>query len=188
VSSEPPSHHRQRSKGPLIGSIVVLAVVVAVVVAMIVRDGDKPEPEPESGVVEFRRVTAVLPDACSTEGPKSATPSATPSYCGKDGHGYQLGPVELDRTNVAEAAAVRDGQTIAWLVRLTLDGEGKVKFAMLTSDLAGKPPGENRLAIVVDGRVVSAPEVPNAVTGGEVDISGNFTESQARQMVTEITG
>lgn len=167
--------------------MVVLVAVVAVMVVLLARSGEE-APRTAAGSVEFRRVTALQPDACSTEGPSSATPSATPAYCGKDGNGYLLGPVELDRSNIAKASAEHDKQTVAWVVRLTLDEEGKTKFARLTEELAGKPQGENLLAIVVDGRVISAPAVSGAVLGGEVDISANFTEAQARQMVTEITG
>ena len=60
-------------------------------------------------------------------------------------------------------------------VSFQLNDAGAQKFADLTSENVGK-----YLAIVLDGRVVSAPHIPGPITGGNVEISGNFTMDRAK--------
>jgi preprotein translocase subunit SecD len=48
---------------------------------------------------------------------------------------------------------------------LSLDQEGARLFGRLTTELAAQTPPKNRLAIVVRGRVVTAPTVTLPITG-----------------------
>ena len=70
-----------------------------------------------------------------------------------------------------------DAATNEPVVTLTLDEIGKEKFAALTSASVGK-----RLAIVLDGKVLSAPVILEPILGGTVQISGSFTYGEARQL------
>lgn len=85
-----------------------------------------------------------------------------------------------------EAALPSNNST--WVVNLTLDDEGSKSFEQLTAGLATKTPPQNQLAIVVRGKVVTAPAVMSAIPGGKVQISSNFTRADAEKTAADITG
>lgn len=67
------------------------------------------------------------------------------------------------------------------IVQVTFNDEG----AKLFKDLTGAHVGEN-LAIFLDGTVVSAPVIREAIGGGVATISGNFTAQEARDLVRDL--
>ena len=99
---------------------------------------------------------------------------------------YRLGPVELTGDAIDSANAVfNSGGTIGqgWTIDFTLTPAGTGDFADVTGRLSasGDP-----LAIVVDREVVSAPTVDEPITGGSGIISGNFTETRAKDLATQL--
>ncbi len=60
-------------------------------------------------------------------------------------------------------------------VSLTFDDEGKDRFGAITTKLAGR----GRLAIVLDGKLTSAPTVQSAITDGRGELTGNYTQLEA---------
>ncbi|MCM8796804.1 MAG: protein translocase subunit SecD [Candidatus Omnitrophica bacterium] len=62
-------------------------------------------------------------------------------------------------------------------VKLQLNPEGAAKFAELTAKNIGR-----RLAIILDGKVQSAPAIREAIPSGEAVISGRFTVDEARDL------
>jgi len=62
-------------------------------------------------------------------------------------------------------------------VSLTFNAKGAQIFANVTATNVGK-----RLAIVLDGKVVSAPVIREAIPSGQAQISGNFTVEQANDL------
>ena len=62
-------------------------------------------------------------------------------------------------------------------VSFTLDRLGAQKFGRTTTDNVGK-----RLAIVLDGKIISAPSINEPITGGSGIISGNFTFQEATDL------
>ena len=62
-------------------------------------------------------------------------------------------------------------------VSFTLDRLGAQKFGRATTDNVGK-----RLAIVLDGKVISAPNINEPITSGNGMISGNFTFQEATDL------
>ncbi|HBL25960.1 MAG TPA: protein translocase subunit SecD, partial [Acidobacteria bacterium] len=70
------------------------------------------------------------------------------------------------------------GQLNEPIVQFSLNAEGAEKFATLTGSNIGKP-----LAIVLDGRIVSAPRI-NARIRDEGIIEGGFTEESASDLST----
>ncbi len=62
-------------------------------------------------------------------------------------------------------------------VSLTLNSKGAQLFANVTATNVGK-----RLAIVLDGKVVSAPVIREAIPSGQAQISGNFSVEQANDL------
>jgi len=62
-------------------------------------------------------------------------------------------------------------------VAFSFNAMGTQRFAQVTSQNVGKP-----FAIVLDGRVISAPQIRNAITGGSGIITGRFTEESAHEL------
>ncbi|MDI6606214.1 MAG: protein translocase subunit SecD [Candidatus Omnitrophota bacterium] len=63
------------------------------------------------------------------------------------------------------------------LVALQFNSEGAKKFAEITADNVGK-----RLAIVLDGKVQSAPRIKEAIPSGEAVITGRFSVEEAKDL------
>lgn len=63
------------------------------------------------------------------------------------------------------------------MINFTLDGEGAQIFANFSGRNVGK-----RLAIVLDGKVYSAPVIRERIGGGSGQISGNFTLQEANDL------
>ena len=63
------------------------------------------------------------------------------------------------------------------IVAMKLKGDGVNKFADLTRNNVGR-----RLAIVLDGKVYSAPKINEAIPGGEAVITGRFTPDEAKDL------
>jgi preprotein translocase subunit SecD len=59
-------------------------------------------------------------------------------------------------------------------VAFSFNGQGTSRFASVTSQNVGKP-----FAIILDGRVISAPVIHTAITGGNGIITGRFTVDSA---------
>jgi SecD/SecF fusion protein len=64
-------------------------------------------------------------------------------------------------------------------VRFVLDSKGADLFGRLTAAHQGE-----RLAIVLDGEVISAPQIKSAIYGGEGVITGRFDEQEARNLAS----
>ena len=95
---------------------------------------------------------------------------------------YRLGPTRLTGNALADAQASFDPNTNAWAVDFTMTGEGGPQFDALASELVAMPPPGNQLGIVLDGVVVSAPTIQTGNFGGKGQISGDFTEEEAKDL------
>jgi preprotein translocase subunit SecD len=184
----------KRGRGPLV-LVGVLGLVLIVVIALgafvLLRNDDSqpaeskaPARAPES--VQFRGVVKTEPNGCGGSTP-ATPPTADGTACDSDGIRYTLGKVELDGRHVSEVKA-DTGTDLSWIINLTLDDEGARLFRQLTTGLATKTPPQNQLAIVVEGRVVTAPTVMSPITDGKVQITGRFNQADAEKLVKEITG
>lgn len=70
-----------------------------------------------------------------------------------------------------------DSQTNRPVISLIFNDEGKELFANITKEEIGKP-----VAIVLDGRIISAPVVRDAITDGKAIISGDFSLVEAKEL------
>ncbi|WP_189188003.1 protein translocase subunit SecD [Streptomyces albiflavescens] len=118
------------------------------------------------------------------EGVKPTDPTVA---CGKNSSGqwqkYVLGPAEVSGTDIKKAAAVFDTQSAAgWKVTMDFTSSGSKKFADITGKLAKNQTPQNQFAIVLDGEVVSDPYVNQALTGGNAEISGSFSQTEAQDL------
>jgi preprotein translocase subunit SecD len=104
---------------------------------------------------------------------------------------YVLGPVLIDGRDVAQAFAVPTSTlsgTSGWQVEFKLTPEGAKKFEIATKNaLHAQPPG-NQIAIIVDGRVISAPIVQAPIRNGIGIITGNYDEQRAKTLAAQLEG
>ena len=84
--------------------------------------------------------------------------------------------VAMDGKNITMAMATRDqfGQR---KIALRFNLQGSEEFGRITSNNIGRS-----LAIVLDGKLYCAPRIQGAITGGNAEISGSFTEDEAKSI------
>lgn len=124
---------------------------------------------------------------CSTNDPLSGVLDDETQYlitCDETNeYKYVLAPALLTGTDISSAVAGLPQQGAGgWQVDLTLTTEGAKKFATATRDLYEKQQPENQFGIILDGLVVSAPQVNEPILGGQATISGTFTADEARAL------
>ncbi len=85
--------------------------------------------------------------------------------------------VELDGARLRDAQASNDSATGQWVVHFAFDNAGARRFAEITRDNVGRP-----FAIVLDGKIISAPVIQEPITGGSGQISGHFTVQSATEL------
>lgn len=189
------------------GIVAVVALVAGSAVVLAGGDpgggggGDQTDPEPDQGApgstgpekpaaseladtgrpakIEFRPVVQVIPKAkeCGSDG----------TWCSADGpEAYRLGPAVLHTTDVVNAES-RVSSYGDYVVGISLSDIGATKFETVTRELSENAGAvDPQLAVVVDKKVISAPVVQEAIPGGEIDISAEFTEAEAEQLAEAI--
>ncbi|MFB7468154.1 protein translocase subunit SecD [Streptomyces sp. NPDC056224] len=116
---------------------------------------------------------------------KGAKPEDPMLACGQRGTAWGkwvLGPAQVNGQDVKDAKGVIDPQRGAWIVTMQFTDKGADKFAKITGELATKQAPQNQFAIVLDGQVISDPSVSQALTGGNAEISGGFTQQSAQDL------
>ena len=83
----------------------------------------------------------------------------------------------LSGENLLDAQPQMNNQTNETVVSFTLDRVGAKRFGKATSTGIGK-----QLAIVLDGKIVSAPVIRDVIASGNGQISGNFTFQSATDL------
>ena len=64
-------------------------------------------------------------------------------------------------------------------INLRFTDEGAERFADVTGEIAQERQGGGQLAIVLDGKLYSAPSVSQRINGGSAEITGSFTQREA---------
>ncbi len=127
-------------------------------------------------------------DASAYDNLNSQTVSCDPAT----GTKYALDVSKVKGEDVTGATAGLSTQNSQWQVNLTLNGAGSSAFSTLTEYLynsfyVNATSNQNdavlsQLAIVLDGDVVSAPQIIQPIPGGNAQITGSFTQAQATQL------
>ncbi len=118
------------------------------------------------------------------QGSGSDAPGDTIVACDRAGGAkYILAPAEVLGRQISKASAGLDAQSgSAWYVSLTFNGEGTAAFGAITSRVTSLAPPLNQVAIVLDGLVVSAPRINEAIPSGSAQITGSFTQLEAQDL------
>ena len=85
--------------------------------------------------------------------------------------------VILSGDNLINAKPSFDNQNNETIVSFTLDRVGSKRFAKATTNNVGR-----RLAIILDNKIISAPQVREPILGGNGQISGDFTFQSATDL------
>ncbi|MFC9281585.1 protein translocase subunit SecD [Streptomyces collinus] len=139
---------------------------------------------------QYAALDCSKPDQRSKAG-QGAKPGEPTVACGENNkvwYKYLLGPAGVDGTEVKKAQAVFDTQGASgWQVQMNFNSSGTKKFADITSELAKNQQPQNEFGIVLDGDVVSSPFVQTAITGGQAEISGSFTQQEAQSLANMLS-
>lgn len=104
---------------------------------------------------------------------------------------YILGPVEVEGASIVDAragliASQTGVTTTEWGVNIEFDAVGTQQFRTVTERLITFQGIQNQFAIVLDGSVISAPRTLAAITNGQPQISGSFTQETAQVLADQL--
>lgn len=127
-----------------------------------------------------------------TSGSNVADPEQPLVTCSSDGFSrFILGPVEVGGESIEDASSglvpgPTGVATNEWGVFIDFDAAGTESFRNVTERLITLPGAQNQFAIVLDGRVISAPRTLAAITDGNPQISGSFTQESAGVLADQL--
>ncbi|TQS43288.1 SecDF P1 head subdomain-containing protein [Cryptosporangium phraense] len=99
---------------------------------------------------------------------------------GRDGECYTLGTGGMTVVVVERlSTGLRDD---FWLLEMRFSSADTVALRALTSANVKK-----QVALIVDGTVLSAPTIAEPITGGQLQIVGNFTKNDVDAIFTQLT-
>ena len=139
-----------------------------------------------------QRFTSLSCSELDQLGANVAEPALPLVICSDDGFTkYILGPVEVGGETITDAVSglvpgPQGTVTTEWGVFLEFDAEGTQRFRAVTERLINLPGVQNQFAIVLDGRVISAPRTLAAITDGNPQISGSFTQVTAEILADQL--
>lgn len=132
--------------------------------------------------VSFLPVVSVKPGACPVGGGYPSADGVRTASC------YQLDRAKGLTPTAPRAVATLSQTADAWEVDLTLYGKDVPALAALTAVAADKSAPRNELAVVIEGKVLSAPMVSASITGGHLQLSGDFTKQSATDLAEQLNG
>ena len=135
--------------------------------------------------------------AARNEDTDSADPTKPMVACSADGkEKYILGPVELNGSDISTASHTQEtsGQGVTtgrWAVTIQFNDAAREKFQNITSRLnairaQNSSDARARFAIMLDGKVLSAPISQAVISDGKPQITGNFTEQEAKALADQL--
>jgi preprotein translocase subunit SecD len=104
---------------------------------------------------------------------------------------YLLGPIEVAGETISDATAstVTSSQGVStgqWAVNLVFNGKGTADFAKISTRIVPLDSPRNQFAIVLDGKVISAPVMQAVIADGKAQITGNFTQTTATTLADQL--
>ncbi len=110
--------------------------------------------------------------------------------CDEDGNKLLLSASLIEGTQLTSAEAGIPQSQVQWVVNLTFDKTARKVFANVTRRIANQQSPltgqQKQFAIVLDGKVISAPTVNGVIPNGQAEISGNFTQTEAQTLANSL--
>jgi preprotein translocase subunit SecD len=134
---------------------------------------------------------------CPKNGAVSSTldlPSQPLLACDDQGTKYLLGPAMIEGTQLNGAQAELPTTSASWVVSLDFNGDATKTFADITNAIANKTSPltgqQEKFAIVLDKKVISAPVVNSPILTGQAIIQGSsanpFTQESASSLANSL--
>jgi preprotein translocase subunit SecD len=133
----------------------------------------------EFKLVDQTALQADLKQGIAPPGSEVVPYAAGSPFAGQSIAVKRLGGIRGDALTNAQQTV--NSQTNEPVVSITFDAQGGQRFAKLTSENVGKP-----FAIILDGKVISAPNINEPIIGGQAQISGSFTTDTANQLAISL--
>ncbi|MDN5820818.1 MAG: protein translocase subunit SecD [Brachybacterium sp.] len=160
-------------------------------------DGDLPYPAWSLDWLTPELQTELMTADCVDPGAQQEKVTAAPAdepvvACDPNGTAkYLLGPEVVAGSAIENSGVASDltptGQATGYyVVNMSFSEEGSQGFADLTTALFNGQGATDAFGIVLDGLVISAPQVQEPSTGGEAQISGNFSQDEASQLSDQL--
>jgi SecD/SecF fusion protein len=114
----------------------------------------------------------------------------------ESGSQIPIGPAAFTGEGVENASSSVDPQGVGYQVNIDFSGTGARQWEDLTGQAACSPPGDpgRRIAIVLDDKVISSPQVDPSIQcdigmiGNNTRITGQFGQEEARDLSVLISG
>lgn len=121
----------------------------------------------------------------------ASVPANEPSVGCDDQAKYLMGPSEVNGSMLTDASYGQEtnqqgAQTGQVVVNLQFNSKGKTAFANVTKRLFSLKGDQNRFAVVVDGKVITAPRTNDPIVDGRAQISGGFTQTSAKLLADQL--
>lgn len=133
------------------------------------------KPTKVKGTLQLRKVLTRSDGACPQATSPDMVASAKSDACYTLGEGMAITRVK--------SVDLRFQSGSGWVVDFVLRPEDTGRLSTLTGQLAREQSPRNAMAMVSNGRVISAPEVQDPIANGELQLSGNFTRAEADRYV-----
>ena len=105
------------------------------------------------------------------------------------------GTIVLDGGNVKDAQVTTDSEKAGYAVSLQFDSDGADAFYQATQKAYGGSVksavdgvGDKAIMIILDGQIISAPNVNEPISGGKCSITGGFSKEEASNLSALING
>ncbi|TDD26175.1 protein translocase subunit SecD [Nonomuraea diastatica] len=110
-------------------------------------------------------------------------------YAGCESDGsfkYVLDVAKVVGTDIDTASAgVRQGTT-EWVVQLDFKSKGAGEWSKLTTAAYNSQEPRNKVAVVLDGVVITAPNIIGPIPGGRAEITGGFDQASATTLADQL--
>ncbi|MEU8251251.1 protein translocase subunit SecD [Nonomuraea sp. NPDC048916] len=154
------------------------------------QEGDQPAGAPPQGVdpAVFKQYNSLdCADPKNRGQGVQDDPNKQYAGCESDGsYKYILDVAKVVGTDIDTASAgVRQGTT-EWVVQLDFKSKGAGEWSKLTSTAFNSPEPRNKVAVVLDGVVITAPNIISPIPGGRAEITGGFDQKSATDLAEQL--
>ena len=137
-------------------------------------------PDQES-LAAFNAFTCPPPGEPATVDDNPDEPLVT---CDQFGQKLLLSKTLIEGTDLSSANTLPPSQqSVEWGVDLNFNSAGTKEFSRISEALVNT---QKQFAIVLDGQVISAPTMNGLILDGNAQITGSFTETEARSLATSL--
>lgn len=99
---------------------------------------------------------------------------------------YVLDVAKVVGTDIDTASAGIQQGTTEWVVQLDFKSQGAAAWSKLTTEAYNSQEPRNKVAVVLDGVVITAPNIISPIPGGRAEITGGFDQISATNLADQL--